>query len=201
MFNNKRADTNILLILFTMMVVALMIVLGVVFSFVLYVGGHDFAVLKMYDAAVLFNASPEIQAGFESTVESYEAVDVSSIADNIFLFGYFFASMIAYAIAYKSRGMGNFSFLSMLTFGLALVLFIFSFFLVIMNFLYFQILLGLFINLIPNLPFMEWWITNGGIVFLVQASTLLLVKVVDLDFRSFGARKKAEATYDDDLTT
>lgn len=202
MIKSKRGDSNILIILVTMMVVALMIVMGIVFAFVYYVGGHDFAVLPLYTAAVGFNASPEIQAGFENTVESYEAIDVSGVADNIFFFAWFFASAIGYGVAYRSRGTGNFSFLSMLTFGLMFILYIFSFFLVIMQWLYFDILLNLFINLIPNLPKLEWFLTFGGIVFLLQASTMLLLKVVDLDFRSFFGRRKAEENYDnDDLTT
>ena len=56
----------------------------------------------------------------------------------------------------------------------------------------FEILINLFINFTPSLPKLQWFVENGGIVMLVQATTMLLVKVIDLDLRSWGARKKAE---------
>lgn len=192
MFKSKKGDVNILLILFIIMIFSVVLLLGIIFAYILFVAGHDYAVLPLYNAGVLSNQSPEIQTGFENTVESYEGFDINTISDNLWFFSYIFMSIIAYVFAYKSRNTNFFSFLSMLTYGIMLILYIFSFFLIIINWLYSDVLLNLFINFIPNLPKLDWWVSNAGIVILIQATTLLLIKTIDFDFTSWKNRRKAD---------
>ncbi len=200
MFKTKKGEMNILLILFVMMVFSVILIIGIIFAYILFAAGHDYAILTLYDAGVESNQSAEIQAGFENTVESYRSIDISSVSDNIWLFSYLSMSIIGFVAAYRSRRTGIFSFLSILTYGILFMLYLFSFFLVIMQWLYFDILLNLFTNLVPNLPMLEFWVTNGGIMFLIQASLLLLVKVIDLDLSSWKAREKKElAAFDDEI--
>lgn len=200
MFDSKKAEMNILFILLIMMVFSVILILGIIFAQIFYVAGHDFAVLNLYQAGVTFNGSQQIQDGFENTVTSYQSIEISKVSDNIWFFSYFTMSLIGYMTAYRSRSTGIFSFLSILTFGILFILYIFSFFLIIMNWLYFDILTNLFVNVVPNLPKLEWWINNGGIIFLLQASTMLLVKVIDFDFSSWNARRKKESdTFDNEI--
>lgn len=195
---NKR---GVLSYFFGIMIFFLISIVGIAGTYFYFAVGNDYLILNLYNASTTANNSALIDAGFEEVVTNYQNTSLGFI-DNVWLFSYMFISIIGFSGAYFSRSMNYYSWLSMLTYGLMFFLFILGLFLIIINWLYRDILLNLFDNLAVNLPKFAFVLDNLGLIFLLQASIMLLLNVVDFDFAFIMGRKSKEQktlTQDDDL--
>lgn len=200
----KKGSINVLFLMFILMIFSVIMISGLIVGYFIFAVGHDYAILPTYDAGITmteeFNSSEQLVTGFENTVESYRNIDINTASDNVFIFAYVTFTITAFMVSYYSRGSGTFAFLSLITYGVILVLYVFGLFMILLNTLYYDVLQRLFTNLVVSLPVFEWWLENSGVIMLVQASILLIVRELDFDFRSFKLRKKSEnlSVIDDD---
>jgi len=196
----KKGQSDILMILFISLLFTIIMIIGIIMTYFNFAIGNDYVMLPLYNVSQSFNSSAQINAGYDTIVQNYQDTDLSFI-DNGWFFGYMALVMVSLMIAYSSKSMNYFAFLSWLTYGLMFFLYVVGIFSVLANFLYSDILLNLFLNLAIVTPKLGWFIANYGWVFLLHATALLLIKVLDFDFATMKQRKKREieSINDDEL--
>lgn len=196
--NNKKG--NVPEIMITLMVIGLLSIIFIIIGLLVYVIGNDYVMIPLLNASQTFNASEGITTGFNTVANNYHNMELSFM-DDVWLFVYILVSIAGFVMSYKSKGDSPFTFLSMLTYGLMLILFIGGFFATIMSWLYYELLMNLFINYTPNLPKLAYYISNYGVILLLQSGLMLLLRTIDFDFRSLNNRRKNEiqSLNDDEL--
>lgn len=200
---NKQKKGGIGDLLATFMGIAIFGLISVVLITVVYLWyavGHDYIVLPMYDVSQQggFVNDTQFQTAYETTVTNYQDIDINNLVDDTWLFGYFIVIILSMYLAYRSKTTNIFSWVSMLTYGLMIVLFVVGLFGVIISWWYDQLLLNLFDNLAVNPIAFAYYVRNFSQLFLFQAAAMLLVNIVDFDFSTIFNRKKKEAQALDD---
>lgn len=198
---NKRGQVfgNILMIMFMIMMFGVFSVIMITGGYMSYAVGNDYIVLPLYNASTTFDTSAEITEGFENTVIYYQGIDLGFM-DNLWLFAYSTLVVMSFGAAYMVRSTNYFSFFSILTYGLMVILFVAGLFGTLIQFLYNDILLKLFINIAIDTPFLAYYVLNYGFIFLIHSVLLLLVTNLDMGFAGLQGRKNKEiASLDDEL--
>lgn len=197
MKSNKKS--NVIVYMITLLVFGLIALMYITFAYFSFAVGNDFIIIPLYNATSTTNYGDNIETAFATTVEDYQGTNLDFI-DDFWFFSYCLVSVLGFYGAYSSRTTNYWSWLSMLTYGLMLMLFIAGLFYVVINWWYNDILLKLFDNLAINLPKFAWYIRNYGFLFLLQSAAMLLINIVDLDISYIRNRKKKEqASLDDEI--
>lgn len=199
--SKKGSIIDLLAVFMGIAIFGLISVILITMAYLLFAIGHDYVVLPMYNISQQpgFSNTSQFQAAYEFQVTSYQGMDINGLVDDTWLFGYFIVIVSSFYLAYKSRSTNYFSWLSMLTYGLMLLLFIVGLVGVVISWWYNEILLKLFINLAVNPVLFGYYIRNFSMLFLLQAAGMLLINIIDLDLASILQRKKKEdQALDDD---
>lgn len=193
--NTKKANvSNILMIFLAIGIFGLISVMIATIGYLQYAIGHDYVVLNLYDVSQQegFANTSQFQTAYETVVTDYQSIDINDLVDDVWFFAYGVVVIISLYLAYRSRAMNYFSFISMLTYGLMMVLFVIGIFGVIISWWYNEILLKLFINLAVNPVLFEYYVRNFSFLFMIHAVVLLLINVIDFDFATIMSRKQKE---------
>lgn len=191
MINNKKSQSgSILIVMVVILVFSVISIIGVTMGYFFFAVGNDYITLPMYNISITMNHTSQFNTAYEDVTTNYQNLDLSFI-DDMWAFGYLTMVIISFMIAYKSRT-NYFSWLAMLTYGLMFILFIAGIFSILINILYNDILLKLFINLAVNTPKLAYFVSNFGFIFLIHSAALLLTMVLDFDIEFLRNRKNKE---------
>lgn len=197
---NKKGEqsvSSILMLLFQIMMFGVISVIMVTGAYFFFAVGNDYVVLNLYNASTTFNTTAEIHTAFEDTVSYYQGIDLGFI-DNMWFYAYLILVIVSFGAAYRVKT-NYFTFFSLITYGLMLLLFVAGLFGTIMQFLYNDILQRLFLNLAISTPLLAYYVANYGIIFLVHAGLLFLTTMIDFDFAALRGRKKKEVASLDEI--
>lgn len=200
--NKKGSITDLLASFFGIAIFGLISVILITVVYLWFAVGHDYIVLPMYTISQQpgFANSSQFQTAYEGTVTNYREIDINNLVDNTWLFGYFIVIVISMYLAYRSKTTNLFSWLSMLTYGLMLVLFVVGMFGIVISWWYEDILLKLFTNLAVNPIAFAYYVRNFSTLFLFQAAAMLLVNIIDFDFSTiFNRKNKENQALDDEI--
>lgn len=200
MKNKKsQAVSSLLMIYFAMFIFSVISIIAVIMTYTEYAIGNDYVLIPMYNISEQLNNSARIENASAQIVTNYQGMDLDFI-DNMWFFSYFILLISSFGIAYKTKSVNYFSFLSMLTYGLMIVLFIASLFSAVLNILYYDILQNLFINMAVSVPKLAYFVRNFGYITLLHSASLLLIMMLDFDFAFIRNRqKKEEQAFDDEI--
>jgi hypothetical protein len=201
--NQKKGSVlNLLSGYFGIALFGLVSVILITVIYLFFAIGHDYVVLPMYDISQQpgFSNTSEFQTAYEYQVTSYQGMDINDLVDDTWMFGFFIQLVISLFLAYRSRSANYFSWISMLTYGLMLVLFVVGLFGTLISWWYEEILLKLFTNLAVNPVLYAYYVRNFSFVFMLQAALMLLTNVINLDLSTlFNRKKREDQALDDEL--
>lgn len=187
----KSKRGNVVLGMFILSSFIISIVIFSLLSYLLYVAGHDYIVIPTYNISLSLNESANIEAGFDSVMTNYQDIDLSIIDDMAFV-SWIIVTSVFFYLCYIGRETGVLSMMGIITYGSMFFLFVAGLFLVVTRWLYYDVLMNLFQNLIISTPKLEWLIDNFPIILLITLVIGVVINNVDLDISTMRQRKKKE---------
>jgi hypothetical protein len=155
---------------------------------------NDNILSPVQDVADSMEASGYIRAGLAMQIQTWASdfLVTSTYIDQLWLMAYivFIFSTILYC--YKSKPQNYFSLLTILFYGVMLILFLLS--IVVQVVLWFNdnFTQRLFDNITPTLPMFGYWLAHIGIFYLIHILVCIIAMNINLNLTDFGKRKDAE---------
>lgn len=166
--------------------------LSFIFLYIIFGASYDYIILNLYNAGITSGVELVEQNSFK-IVEMYQSLQINTWSDLVFLIFYIMQFTGTVVLVYTQKeNTGALNFLSGVIYGTFIMLFIASFFIIIYNQLFYNVLLQLFGNFTLSLPLMEFFFKYIGVFLMVQGISLLLAKNITFDFFTDYGRKQNE---------
>lgn len=173
---------------------SIMAVISALVGYFIFVTGNNYVVVPLTNTTNHTNFDPMINTGIQHAAEEYQNTNLS-IIDYGILFAMVIMTGSGLMISYHSRQLDYFSFLSLLTYGLMVLLFILSLIEIVTDWFY-SLVINLFPSIVIDLPILNWFLANIGVYFLLLVGAMLLLNQLDFDLAVINRRKNKE--FEDD---
>jgi hypothetical protein len=193
MINNKKGEMTQaigVILMFSLFVIIFSLV-----AYFIFVAGNNYIAVPLTNITNVTNFDAMINTGIQAAGEEYQATNLDIIDYGIFA-ALVIMTCSGLMIAYYSRQLDYFSFLSMLTYGLMVLLFILGLIEIITDWFY-DLIINLFPSLVIDLPILSWFLDNLGLYFLILVGTMFLINQIDFDLAVINKRKNKEFEEDE----
>lgn len=192
MKKNKKAAIHMYQLWGVVAGFSLVAVVSMVIFYLMYIVGNDYIVFPMYDIFQNITVySSEIINASVVVAENYQNTNLG-IIDLGFFLSYILLIVSSFKVAYKTRRPEPITFLSLLFYGIMLIMFVLGFILIVVNWIYADILQVITAGMVMDLPWFTFYLTYLGIIFLFHAIGLLMVNQMDFNMEQFFQRKRKE---------
>lgn len=172
---------------------SLVTVISMVIFYLMYIMGNDYVVFPLYDIFQNMTIySSEIINASVTVAENYQNTNLGVIDLGFFL-SYILLIVSSFNISYKARKPEPITFLSLLFYGIMIMMFILGFVLIVVDWIYAEILQVITAGMVMDLPWFTFYLTHLGVIFLLHAVGLLLVNQMDFNTEQFFQRKRKES--------
>jgi len=176
--------------MFALIFFGFMVVIYFLIAYLMFGVGNDYIAVPISNMTTNINFSTEIINAVDQVGNDYHNTNLQFF-DYGFLIGYITVIIGGFTVAYSSRKLGYFSWLSGLFYGMQFLLMILGISLAYTNWI-FDMIVAMFPNMVINLPFFSYFLDNMGYIFLLQACAYFLVNTIDFDIATVLGRKKKE---------
>lgn len=177
-------------IMFVLIFFLFMAVVYFLVSYIIFGVGNDYIAVPLNQMVGDTHFSNNIINAVDKVGNSYHNTNLVFF-DYGFLISYLTITIMGFLLAYKSKKLGYFGWLTGLFYGMQFLLMILGISLAYTNWVY-DMIIAMFPNMVINLPFFNYFLDNMGYIFLSQSSMYFLVDMIDFDLSTFIGRKKKE---------
>lgn len=189
---SKKASLSIYKIWIAVASFSFVYVISMVVMYLIYIIGNDYIVYPLYDIFQNMTMySDQIINASVLVAENYQNTNLG-IIDLGFFLSYLLLIIGSFKMAYRTKNPDQIQFLSLLFYGIMLMIFVLGLIMILVNWIYSDILQVITSGMILDLPYFTYYLSHMGPIFLIHAVGLLLVNQMDFDYKMFYGRKKKE---------
>ena len=155
---------------------------------------QDYVIFEIDSIAQSFEAEGLIGSWVVDLIESADLIilAIPGLLDIIWLIGFLALVWALCESSYYAKREGYFTAVSLLTYGILVLLFLSSFFLELSTWFNEEVLNAVLPALTLSTPFYSYYLTHAGVINAIVIVLCILLNVFDFDFATYGARKDKE---------